>query len=183
MRREILPVATAEMLELLLLRHAKSAWDQPFGDDHDRDLAPRGVKAARRIGRELAQRRLVPDLVLCSTATRARRTLDLVLPAFADAPPVRYLRSLYLAAPSRMLEIAQRQPPDVHRLMLVGHDPGMHGVAQRLAGSGDAADLAALTAKFPTGACVRLAFPVASWREIGEGAGRLMDFLRPRELD
>lgn len=184
MRREAGELAdvAAGTLELLLLRHAKSAWDQPFGADHDRDLAPRGVKAARSMGRELAARGLVPDLVLCSTALRARHTLDLLLPAFRQPPTIRHLRSLYLATPSRMLEVARRQPPTIHRLMLVGHDPGMHGLAQRLAGSGAATDLAALAAKFPTGACARLSFAAASWRDVTEGAGRLVDFLCPREL-
>jgi phosphohistidine phosphatase len=169
--------------ELLLLRHAKSAWDDPSAADHDRDLAPRGVKAAKRMGHELVARGLVPDLVLCSTARRARRTLELVLRAFDPAPPVRELRSLYLAPPSRLLEVVQRQPPSVRRLMLVGHDPGMHALGQRLAGRGPADLLASLAAKFPTGACLRLGFTGRGWDEVAAGRGRLLDFIRPRDLD
>ena len=169
--------------ELLLLRHAKSAWDDPSLADHDRDLAPRGVKAAKRIGRELVARGLVPDLVLCSTACRARRTLELVLQAFATRPAVRELRSLYLAPPSRLLEIIHRQAGMVGRLMLVGHDPGLHALAQRLAGMGAPEALESLAAKFPTGACARLGFVAASWADLAPGSGRLLDFIRPRDLD
>jgi phosphohistidine phosphatase len=169
--------------ELLLFRHAKSAWGDPSAADHDRDLAPRGIKAAKRMGRELLARGLVPDLVLCSTARRARRTLELALRAFDPAPPVHERRSLYLAPPSRLLDIVQRQPESVRRLLLVGHDPGMHTLAQRLAGSGPPEALSHLAAKFPTGACARLGFVAGTWDDVTPGSGRLLDFIRPRDLD
>lgn len=168
--------------ELLLFRHAKSAWDDPSLPDHDRGLAPRGVEAAKRMGRELAARGLVPDLVLCSTALRARRTLELALRAFDPAPPVRELRSLYLAPPSRLLDIVRRQPQSVRRLMLVGHDPGMHTLATSLTGSGPTEQLASLAAKFPTGACLHLGFDAGAWDEVEVGGGRLLAFIRPRDL-
>lgn len=169
--------------ELLLLRHAKSAWDDPSAADHDRDLAPRGVKAAKRMGRELVARGLLPDLILCSTARRARRTLELALRAFATPPPIRELRSLYLAPPGRSLAIVQRQAATARRLMLVGHDPGMHALARRLAGGGAPEALASLAAKFPTGACARIGFVAAEWSDVVPGSGRLLDFICPRDLE
>lgn len=167
------------MLELLLLRHAKSDWGDPDLADHDRDLAPRGLKAAPRMGRLLRRRGLVPDLVLCSTALRARRTWDLASAELASPPPVRHLRSLYLATPAQMLAAIRRQPPG--RLLLVGHDPGMHHLAIQLADEGEPEALGSLSEKFPTAALAWLQLDIADWQDVGPG--RLAGFFRPRRPD
>src|SRR5690349_2015654 len=108
-------------MELLLIRHAKSAWDRPGVPDHDRDLAPRGIKAAKRIGKELAARGLVPDLVLCSTAKRAQRSWALIAGKLGRSVTVQDLRGLYLAAPGPMLALIKGQEAGVRRLAVVGH--------------------------------------------------------------
>jgi phosphohistidine phosphatase len=168
------------MLTVLLLRHAKSRWDEPGLADHDRGLAPRGEKAARRIGIALAERGWRPDLVLCSTARRTRDTWDLVEAALPPpAPELKLLKSLYLATPSAMLTILRRQP-DGHRcVVLVGHNPGMHGLAVSLAGGSATPKL---REKYPTGALARLDFAVEAWRDLAPGAGHLVEYVRPREL-
>jgi phosphohistidine phosphatase len=171
------------MLELLLIRHAKSAWDVAAIPDHDRDLAPRGTKAARRIGVEMAARRLTPELALCSTATRARRTWELISETLPGEVPVHWLRSLYLAAPSRLLGLIRRQPESIRRLAVIAHDPGMHALATRLVREGERTELDALEAKFPTGAVALISFEKTSWGEVGEQSGRLLAFIRPRDLD
>lgn len=170
------------MPDLLLLRHAKSRWDEPALGDHDRDLAPRGEKAARLMGRLLEREGLVPDLVLCSTARRAVRTLDLVVAELGAAPAVKQLKSLYRAAPSRLLDVIQRQDDAVRRLLVVGHNPGLHELVLRLVGSGDAALRAELIAKLPTSALARLDFAGAGWQAVVPGGGRLVGFWRPRDL-
>ena len=171
------------MRELLLLRHAKSDRDDHAAEDHERDLAPRGERAAPRVGRLLRAEGLVPDLALCSTATRARRTWDLAAAGLGREVPVDHLRALYLAPPSRLLETVQRQDGDVGRLLLVGHNPGLHGLAMALSGEGDPALLTALRAAFPTAALARIGFDVAAWAEVGAGAGRLLGYWRPRDPD
>lgn len=167
------------MLELLLLRHAKSDWGDPDLADHDRDLAPRGLKAAPRMGRLLRRRGLVPDLVLCSTARRARRTWELASAELASPPPVRHLRGLYLATPAQMLAAIRRQPPG--RLLLVGHDPGMHHLAIQLAAEGEPEALGSLNEKFPTAALAWLQLDIAAWQDVAPG--RLAGFFRPRRPD
>ncbi|MDF1587159.1 SixA phosphatase family protein [Marinimicrococcus flavescens] len=171
------------MHELLLLRHAKSRWDEPEAGDHDRDLTSRGERAAAAIGKFLRKSDLVPDLVLCSSARRARRTWQLVAEALRHDPPLKELRSLYLATPGRLLEIVRRQNPAVRRLLLVGHNPGMASLASRLAGEGEADELARMEEKFPTAALARLTFTGDGWREAGQGRFRLDRFVRPRDLD
>jgi phosphohistidine phosphatase len=172
------------MRELMLLRHAKSAWDVPGLDDHERDLAPRGKKAAAKIGRLLAEKGLLPDLVLCSTAKRAVRTLEIVQEALPRRLPVRFLDELYLAGEEAMLKLVRAQDDAVRRLALVGHDPGFHRLALLLVGAGDAeAARSGLLQKFPTGALLHLAFPAERWAEIAPGRARLLAFYKPRELD
>src|SRR3712207_852951 len=117
------------MLELLLLRHAKSRWDRPEDEDHERDLAPRGLEAAARIGRLIQEQNLIPELALCSTATRARRTWALAAAAIGWEIRTRYIRELYLAAPDEILGLI-RQQEGPKRLLLVGHNPGLHELAQ-----------------------------------------------------
>jgi phosphohistidine phosphatase len=172
------------MLELLLLRHAKSGWDEPGVGDHDRDLAPRGLGTAPRMGRLMREEDLVPDLALSSTATRARRTWDLVAAELGREVPVQHLRGLYLAPPGRMLEAVRRQDATaVRRLLLVGHDPGMHALAVRLAGRGDPALIQRLREKFPTCALARFGLPGAAGWEAAGGPCELLGFWRPRDLD
>ncbi|MDX6751345.1 histidine phosphatase family protein [Geminicoccaceae bacterium 1502E] len=171
------------MHELLLLRHAKSRWDEPRTGDHDRDLTPRGERAAAVMGRFLRKNGLVPDLVLCSSACRARRTWQLAVETLRQDPPLKELRSLYLATPGRLLEIVRRQDPAVRRLLLVGHNPGMASLALRLTGEGEADELARMEEKFPTAALARLTFAGDGWREAGPGRFRLDRFVRPRDLD
>jgi phosphohistidine phosphatase len=175
------------MPELLLLRHAKSDRQDRRLDDFDRPLAARGRLAAPLIGRYLAAEGLEPDLVLCSTARRAVETLELLLTALASAPEIGYLKTLYLAPPSRLLAVLRRQGQDRGRILLVAHNPGLHSLAVALAGqggrgghggSGEAARL--LAEKFPTAALAR--FQVESWPELGQGPARLLAFVRPRDL-
>lgn len=170
------------MLELLLLRHAKSCWDGPAVDDHGRDLAPRGLKAASRMGALLGELELVPDLVVCSTARRAMHTWQLAAAALGVQPQLQQDGRLYLAAPERMIAVARERGADAGRLLLVGHNPGMHQMATRLAGSGEAALRALLTAKFPTAGLALLALDLAAWSEFDRQAGELRGFWRPRDF-
>jgi len=170
------------MKTLLLLRHAKSAWDDPSLVDFDRPLASRGRKAAPRMGRFLSRQPGVPDLVLCSSAVRAQQTWALVAAELGSPPPVKHLRSLYLAAPSRLLAAIQRVEKTVDRLLLVGHNPGLEHLAARLAGGGKKAGLVAMATKYPTGALAEIRFDTGSWADIAAGAGTLVRFTRPKDL-
>ena len=169
------------MKTLLLLRHAKSSWDNPGGRDFDRPLAPRGRRSAPLIGFHLRDRQLLPDLVLCSTARRARETYDLVVAAVGGAE-IQFEQALYLAAPATLLRLVQAVPPSVERLLVVGHNPGMEQFAMQLAGGGDVAALDRLRAKFPTAGLAIVTFPVDSWTEIAPGTGQLESFVTPRDL-
>ena len=116
---------------LYLLRHAKSSWDEPLRD-HERPLDARGVRDARAAGRLLAEQGWRPDLVLCSTAVRTRQTWRHAVDAGADAGEVRYTDAVYEASAGRLLELVQATEEAVGSLMLIGHGPGLPGLADGL---------------------------------------------------
>jgi phosphohistidine phosphatase len=124
----------------------------------------------------------VPDLVLCSSARRAAHTWELLAVALGTEVPVRFDDRLYMAAPEQMIAVARDLGGDARRLLLVGHDPGMHRLAVRLAGSGAAKLRDRLTAKFPTAGLARFRLDLASWAGFTGAPGELLGFWRPRDL-
>ncbi len=171
------------MRTLLLLRHAKSAWDAAGLDDHERPLNKRGVRDAPVMGSYIAAQELRPDLVLCSDAVRARATLTLVLQALgAPSPAVRYEPRLYLAEPAAIVEVVSRIDPAVRRCLVVGHNPGMHALALGLVGEGDRRDISALAMKYPTAGLAVIDFDELAWNELKPGTGRLRAFVSPKLL-
>jgi phosphohistidine phosphatase len=170
------------MLTLSLLRHAKSNWDNPGAKDFDRPLAKRGEEAAPRMGAFMAKNGIAPELILCSPAVRTRQTLDLVLPQLAGTATVAYEEAFYLAAPSVLLARLRKVGAKVHHLMIVGHDPGMQGLATELSGSGDAEALEALARKFPTAGLAVIRFKAREWAKIEPGKGHLEIFITPKML-
>ncbi len=160
---------------LLLMRHAKS--DYPAGvADHDRPLAPRGIREAGLAGDWLRANAPAIDAVLCSTATRARRTLENTR---IDAP-VRYSERLYGATPGIMIEEINTVGGEVETLLVVGHEPTMSAVALGLGGSGtDVAVAERISVKFPTSAIAVLAVP-SGWEDLELGRAALIGFEVPR---
>lgn len=170
------------MKTLLLLRHAKSSWDNPAAGDFDRPLNERGRQAAPRVGRFLAESGLTPDRVVCSPAQRTRETWEAVQGELGPPREASFDQTVYLGAPGTLLEIAQGQPDDADTIMLIGHNPGIEALATWLAGQGDAAALEALSFKYPTAGLAILDFEVDRWAEIDRAVGSLRAFVRPSDL-
>ena len=170
------------MRTLLVLRHAKSSWDQIDLDDFDRPLAARGQGAAPLMGQYLRKHGLQPDLVVCSPAARTQETWQLVQSELGADISCKMLRTIYLAAPSQLLAVVRRTPDDVGTLMVIGHNPGLERLASSLSGSGRDKDLAKLRTKFPTAALAVITFDAAHWSQVAAGAGRLEAFVRPKDL-
>ena len=171
------------MKTILLLRHAKSTWSDTGLSDHDRPLNRRGERAAKAIADHLVQRGPRPDLILCSTATRARQTLAPLIERLGPpAPPLALEDGLYLASEDRLLDRLKELADDVTTVLLVGHNDGIWQLAEALAGHGKAASLAALREKYPTGTLAVLRAPADAWRDLSAGSGELLAFVRPRDL-
>ncbi|QOF72581.1 histidine phosphatase family protein [Aminobacter sp. SR38] len=169
---------------LVLLRHAKSSWDDEALADFDRPLAPRGLKAAPRMGAEILRRGWLPELVYVSPAMRTRQTFELASAEWpAPLPPAHFHDSIYGALASDLFALAAAAPDGIASLLIVGHNPGLELFAARLAGPGSNAEaLRSLEQKFPSGALARFAFE-GDWSGLRAGSARLTDCLRPRELD
>ncbi len=176
------------MRQLLLLRHAKSAWDDPALPDHARGLSPKGRRAAAQMRAAIHSLGLVPDVVLVSTARRTMQTLEAIEP-WDEMPIIEPLDRLYLASAAQLLGVLHGVASTVRSLMLVGHNPGLHELAIALARGHCVSSnrheaegmLRRLAEGFPAGALAE--FTIASeWRDLGEGGGRLVRFLCPRDL-
>ena len=176
--------------ELVLFRHAKSAW--PDVPDHERPLAGRGIRAAPVMGRWLHDAGLVPDLVLCSTARRARETWQFAQPGLATTPPVSFEDRIYGEDATELLALIREVPATTGTLLLIGHNPAIEDLALMLAAPGpdpgtagpDATNPGALErmrAKFPT-AAIAVLEPAGTWSGLGPGLARLTAFVTPRDL-
>lgn len=142
-----------------------------MGGDHARSLSERGLADAEALKLWLAEQPLVPDLALCSTATRTRQTLAAI--AQSNTPTI-LSDKLYLASVGDMLALLQSTDDAVQTLLMVCHNPGAHGLLALLAGHySNPTDADKLLLKFPTSACALLTFPTAHWRDIAPEMGTL----------
>lgn len=162
---------------VVLLRHAKADWPQV--PDHERPLAERGRKDAPAVGRRFDADGLALDLALCSTAARTRETWKLVAHELTHRPRTVYEERIYDAGLGDLLALLTETPDDIGSLILIGHNPGMHALADALAGSADPDARARMNrAGFPTAAFAVLTFS-GSWKTVEHGVGRLTEFWAP----
>lgn len=164
------------MKTLMLLRHAKSSWKDDSLDDHERPLNKRGERAAPVVGHLVRDQALVPDAITSSTAVRARTTAQAVADACGYSSDVVLTDELYLASAGEILRYAQeRTDESAERIMLVGHNPGMEDLVNRLAGRRES---------FPTAALAVFMLGIESWRSLELGVETtLANLWRPRELE
>jgi phosphohistidine phosphatase len=172
------------MRQLLLMRHAKSSWDDPKLADHARPLNARGRRAAAAMGEEMRRLGLSPDVVLVSSARRTLQTLEALEP-WAETPLVEPMDRLYLASGEQLLAILQGVAETARSVLLLGHNPGMHDLAMMLVGEPgmrqDAPMIRRLAEGYPTGALAE--FTVAGpWWQLEQGGPKLLRFVSPRDL-
>jgi phosphohistidine phosphatase len=164
------------MRELLLLRHAKSSWADHGVRDHDRPLNPRGERDAPRIGAFLREVGRLPDLVLASSALRARSTAERVAAAAGlDPELVSVQEDLYLAAPGTLVDVVRRRAGAAQRVLVVAHNPGLEDLVEALAGRHE---------RFPTAALAAFELNIDAWPDLAlMSPARLDGLWRPKELD
>ena len=160
----------------MLLRHGKSDWDAGIARDHDRVLAPRGIKAAKLIGRSITDSELVPDRVVTSSAIRAKTTAELAAEAGGWDSAFEVTEDLYATTVGGALEVlrGQDEKSDADRILLVGHEPTWSGLASTLIGGGR---LSVVTA-----ALVVMDLGISRWADVDAGCGELKLFVIPRWL-
>jgi phosphohistidine phosphatase len=172
------------MKRLYLLRHAKTVPAEPALEDHDRELTVRGMHDTGVMARYMRKNGFIPDLILSSSAARTRQTTELVLREIGTRSD--YRESLYLAEAGKILMLVQAAPHSVAGVMVVGHNPGLEDLANLLAREPvrrkERVRRDVLEEKFPTAALAVLDFDVEKWRDIRPGEGKLVDFVRPKDV-
>ena len=171
------------VLRLILMRHAKSSWDDPLMPDTARPLNKRGRRAATAIGKWLRKREAIPAAVLSSPSERTRETWDRVARELgskgATLPPPQWADALYLALPGDMLEVL-RKATGPGPVLLLGHNPGISLFAGAIL---ERAPALAAYERYPTGATAIIDLDVSTWAQVTWGCGRLVSFVTPRELE
>ncbi|OEJ31397.1 SixA phosphatase family protein [Streptomyces subrutilus] len=164
---------------IALLRHAKADWPQV--SDHDRPLAERGRAEAAAVGLKLAETGIAFDLALCSTAARTRETWKAAVQELPHRPKTHYEERLYEASPGELIALLNETPDEVHDLLLIGHNPGMHALADVLSSRAQDDTLARMTRSgFPTAALAVVSF-AGPWKSLEPGVGILLDYWTPKE--
>ena len=172
------------MRQLLILRHAKSSWDDPQLSDHARPLNARGRKSADAMRHAMRELGLAPDLVLVSSARRTLQTLETLEP-WDEQPLIEPMDQLYLADASQLLGVLREVSETVRAVLLIGHNPGLHDLAMLLVGrtamETQSNNINRLAEGYPTGALTEFSI-VGPRSQLAEGGGRLLRFLAPRDL-
>ena len=172
------------MKRLFLLRHAKAVPAESGIEDFDRTLMLSGMQDAGAMARYLRKGDFRVELVLCSAAARTAQTGELVVQELECE--IEYRDALYLAEPAKILAAVRGAPASVSALMVVGHNPGMEALAALLAREPvrrkERARHEALEEKFPTCALAIMDFDAGRWRDVAPGTGKLVDFVRPKDL-
>lgn len=169
------------MKDLFLLRHCKSSWDDPDRPDHDRPLTLRGRESARIMRAYLHDSKLLPDIILCSTATRTVETMTLMFEDWPP-PPVQKDPDLYLTGRHALLSRIARVDDRFDRAMVIGHNPDLQSLAASLAREGDDTAIKAMRDKFPTGALAHIEIGIDHWIDLPTAIGRLQAFVTPKQL-
>jgi len=156
---------------ILLMRHAKSDWEASYASDHDRPLAPRGHRSATVMGRVLTAWDEVPDLVITSSATRARATAEEVARAGSWHCPIAVESELYGTGPGTVLRVAEGVATDEERIMLVGHEPTWSMLAEQITGG---------RVEMRTAGVAAIDLLADTWEGLVEGRGWLRFVINPR---
>ena len=162
------------MKTLLVLRHAKSSWDDAALDDHERPLNKRGRRDAPRMGELVREHGLIPDVVISSDAVRARLTAEAVVEAARYGGEILLDRRLYLAGPADILPLLRTVGEKAETVMIVGHNPGLEELVAQLTGDWQ---------NLPTAALAQIVLPIDRWRDLNlSSRGTLVGHWGPKEL-
>ena len=171
------------MLSLMLLRHAKSSWADTGQADLDRSLNERVKRSAVAMGRYMASNGLVPQLVLCSPARRAGETWGLAAGKLTAIPAILIAAEIYDFGDGKaLMECLRHKAGAAQSVLLVGHNPSIHGLAKTLIGTGSSKLRERLEEKYPTAALAVIGFDLANWESLAAGSGTLLRFVRPPDI-
>ena len=160
------------MKTLLLLRHAKSSWDDVDLADLDRPLNAHGLAAAAYMGELISSQGLLPEMIVCSPARRALQTGEILKESGRLDAPIRPLQRIYEASPHTLYQVAAEFDDKLSSVMMIGHNPGFEGFIGFLTGTIE---------PMPTAALAVIDLDLDRWRDLKSCAGRMVEVIRPKE--
>ena len=162
------------MKRLLIMRHAKSSWKDESLTDHERPLKKRGKNDSEKMGKVLKNKKIVPDIILCSSATRAKQTAKIISEAMKYKGDIKYADALYMAEPTDILSVINDLSNDAKTVMVIGHNPGSEALVQILTGKVES---------LPTGSIAYVTAKIKDWKEIiRNDEVKLKNLWRPKDL-
>lgn len=162
------------MKNIIVMRHAKSSWSDAHLADHERPLNKRGRRDAPLMGKMLYQEDLTPQFIICSTAKRARATAEAAAESSNFDGQITFVRELYHAGAQQILEHVSAVDDTFHRIMIVGHNPGMEDLVEELTGKWE---------RMPTAAVANIELSINRWLDaVDSPENRLIDLWIPRQV-
>ena len=162
------------MKRLLIMRHAKSSWKDTDLTDHERPLKKRGKNDAHRMGKLLKSKKIVPDLIICSTAQRARETAEILSGSMKFTNKIKYTDALYMAEPGDILNSVSEMGKKYKTVMTIGHNPGSEALVQILTGKVES---------LPTASIAYITAKIDGWADIGKSENvKLKNLWRPKDI-
>lgn len=165
-------------MKLIVTRHAKSSWDDPYLRDHDRPLAKRGRRASKAIGNWLAKKNHIPKIVLSSTSVRTQQTWERIERCIPGSYDVQFISDLYHGGTGSIC--GALSTVDDSPVLILGHNPGIGFFASAILKS---PPVDFKFRKYPTAATLVCELPVENWNQIQLGTAELIDFVVPRDLE
>lgn len=161
------------MKSIFLLRHAKSSWDDPSRSDHERSLNQRGRRAARQMGEFAAEKNIVPERIICSTAVRTQETAEIFLTASGIEVEMFSTDRVYEASAGELFDLLAESDDMANSVLLIGHNPGIADLVYRLTGNVETV---------PTATLISISTDAKNWSDLVPDCGQLEGIYRPKEL-
>lgn len=163
------------MKTLLLMRHGKSSWKDDKLSDHERPLKKRGKKDSKRMAKVMSSNDLIPDLILSSSAERAKETVEIIVENLEYKNKIVYSDELYMGEPQDFIKVLTALKDDYNTVLIVGHNPGLEAYLQIIDGEIEA---------LPTAGLGQLVLVIDQWEDLSfETMGDLVGFWTPKALE
>ena len=163
------------MKSIILFRHAKSDWSNPFSLDHERPINKRGIKAAKKMGLYLSNLEQIPELVISSTALRAKQTIDIAMKEGKWKSKIQMEKKIYNSSVEILINVLQNVDNLYYNICLVGHEPTFSSFIAICSNSS--------IIKFPTGSMAKIEFEIKKWENINLDKANIQWIKKPKELD
>jgi phosphohistidine phosphatase len=163
-----------DMKNLLLMRHAKSSWKDASLPDHQRPLNKRGKRDAPLMGEFLQEQGIALDAILCSTAVRAKATVEGFLQAYTFEGDLVYIDDLYHAVPETIIALLKQLPESVDSVMVIAHNPGLDDFLEIVCDE---------CGHMPTACIAYIEYHIERWSDLHAAMrGEVVHFWTPREI-